>query len=198
MLDIDHGTYPTVTSTNSTAGGIYTGLGIPPKQVDQVIGVAKATESRVGDGPFPTEDSYFNVYREGWNEFGATTRRPRRLGWRDGAQLKYAARLNGVDYIALTCLDRLGDVPDRLKICVGYKIDGRETDEWPTGFRDQTVAKPIYRDLDGWHGQDISSARDFNDLPKAAQNYVRELEKEADCYIGMISVGKERGDIIQV
>ncbi|MGH3095728.1 MAG: adenylosuccinate synthase [Streptosporangiales bacterium] len=197
MLDVDHGTYPFVTSSNATAGGACTGSGIGPTRIDRVIGVAKAYTSRVGEGPFPTEltEDVGVRLREAGAEYGTTTGRPRRCGWLDAVVLRYAARVNGLTDIFLTKLDVLGGF-DPLPVCVGYEIDGERLNDMPltqTGFHH---AVPVYEYLEGW-SDDISGARSFGDLPTQAQAYVRALEDLAGVPVSGIGVGPARTDVVQ-
>ena len=192
MLDVDHGTYPFVTSSNPTAGGVCAGAGIGPTRVDRVIGVAKAYTTRVGAGPFPTEllDEDGDKLREAGAEFGTTTGRSRRCGWYDAVVSRYAARVNGLTEFCLTKLDVLGSW-ERIPVCVAYEIDGVRHDEMPMTQSEFHHAKPVYEFLDGWN-EDISSARAFEDLPKNAQTYVRALEELSGAPFWAIGVGPGR------
>jgi adenylosuccinate synthase len=192
MLDVDHGTYPFVTSSNPTAGGVCAGAGIGPTRVDRVIGVAKAYTTRVGAGPFPTEllDEDGDRLREAGAEFGTTTGRSRRCGWYDAVVSRYAARVNGLTEFCLTKLDVLGSW-ERIPVCVAYEIDGVRHDEMPMTQSEFHHAKPVYEFLDGWN-EDISSARAFEDLPKNAQTYVRTLEELSGAPFWAIGVGPGR------
>ena len=169
LLDVDHGTYPFVTSSNPTAGGACTGSGIPPTRIDRVIAVVKAYTTRVGAGPFPTElhDADGERLRTDGAEFGTTTGRPRRCGWYDAAVARYAARVNGVTDFVLTKLDVLTGW-ERIPVCVAYDVDGVRHDEMPMTQTDFHHAKPVYELFDGWD-EDISGARTLDDLPKTAQ-----------------------------
>ncbi|WP_017177533.1 adenylosuccinate synthase [Actinomyces timonensis] len=192
MLDIDHGTYPFVTSSNPTAGGACTGTGVGPTRIDSVIGVAKAYTTRVGEGPFPTEltDAMGERLRTEGGEFGVTTGRPRRCGWHDAVVTRYAARVNGLTDLVLTKLDVLTG-HEEIPICVAYDVDGERTDEMPltqTGFHH---AAPIYEVMPGWR-EDITGAREFSDLPRAAQDYVERIEELARCRVSAIGVGAGR------
>ena len=192
MLDIDHGTYPFVTSSNPTAGGACTGTGVGPTRIDSVIGVAKAYTTRVGEGPFPTEltDAMGERLRTEGGEFGVTTGRPRRCGWHDAVVTRYAARVNGLTDLVLTKLDVLTG-HEEIPICVAYDVDGERTDEMPltqTGFHH---AAPIYEVMPGW-SEDITGAREFSDLPRAAQDYVERIEELARCRVSAIGVGAGR------
>ncbi|WP_159624615.1 adenylosuccinate synthase [Actinomyces sp. zg296] len=192
MLDIDHGTYPFVTSSNPTAGGACTGTGVGPTRIDSVIGVAKAYTTRVGEGPFPTEltDATGERLRAEGGEFGVTTGRPRRCGWHDAVVTRYAARVNGLTDLVLTKLDVLTG-HEEIPICVAYDVDGERTDEMPltqTGFHHAT---PIYEVMPGW-AEDITGAREFSDLPRPARDYVERIEELAGCRVSAIGVGAGR------
>lgn len=192
LLDVDHGTYPFVTSSNATAGGACTGSGIPPTRVDRVIGVVKAYATRVGEGPFPTElhGPEGDALREAGAEFGTTTGRPRRCGWYDAPVARYAARINGVTDFVLTKLDVLGGL-ERIPVCTGYDVDGRKVDEVPVTQTDFHHARPVYTELEGW-SEDISGARRWEDLPPAAQRYVEALEEMSGARISVLGVGPGR------
>ena len=196
LLDNDHGTYPFVTSSNPSVGGAVVGSGIPPRALDQVIGVTKAYTTRVGDGPFPTElfDETGEAIRRAGNEYGSTTGRPRRCGWLDLVAVKYSAALNGITYLAITLLDVLS-VVEEIKICVGYEIDGRSVDEFPMSQSDLHHARPVYKELPGW-GVDITWCRMRGDLPEPAQDFVGFVEAEVGVPLCMISVGPERDQAI--
>jgi len=196
LLDIDHGTYPFVTSSNTTAGGACTGSGVSPTKISSVIGVSKAYATRVGGGPFPTElfDETGQGIRDRGNEYGSTTGRPRRCGWFDAPVVRYAARLNGLSGVALTKLDVLSGMP-QVKVCVAYEVDGVRRDEVPLSLEEFEAAKPVYEQVEGWK-EDVSSAREFGDLPKAAQRYVRMLEDVTGVEISLVSVGADRNQTI--
>jgi adenylosuccinate synthase len=196
FLDIDHGTYPFVTSSNTTAGGACTGSGVAPTRIGSVVGVSKAYATRVGGGPFPTEllDEEGQRIRDKGNEYGATTGRPRRCGWFDAPVVRYAHRLNHLAGIALTKLDVLSDLP-RIKVCTAYEVDGVRTDEVPLRLAELESAKPVYEEVEGWSG-DISGAREFSDLPKAAQRYVRRIEEVTGVDVTLVSVGPDRNQTI--
>jgi adenylosuccinate synthase len=191
LLDIDFGTYPYVTASNTVAGNICTGLGIGPRQISEVIGVYKAYTTRVGSGPFPTElrDKVGTYLQATGVEFGATTRRPRRCGWFDAVLGRYAALLNGFDSIAITKLDVLNGL-DKIKICVKYRGG-----DFPT--IDLNLAEPEYIELPGWQ-QDLGQPQHFRDLPRAAQHYLRTIEELIGVKIGLISLGRERKQILVV
>jgi adenylosuccinate synthase len=196
LLDIDHGTYPFVTSSSPVAGGACTGAGIGPRQIDGVIGVSKAYTTRVGAGPFPTElsDAVGDHLREVGHEYGTTTGRRRRCGWFDGVILRYAARVNGLTGLALTKLDVLTGLP-RLKICVGYEYEGQVLKEFPYQGTVLAHCQPIYEEMDGWT-EEISGARAYDKLPPQARAYVTRLEELAGVPIDIISVGPEREQTI--
>jgi adenylosuccinate synthase len=196
MLDVDHGTYPFVTSSNATAGGACTGSGVPPTRIDRVVAVAKAYATRVGEGPFPTEldDADGERLRDVGGEFGTTTGRPRRCGWYDAPVVRHSSRINGVTDLVLTKLDVLTGF-ERIPVCVGYDVDGVRHDELPMTQTDFHHARPVYEHLDGW-AEDVSAARTFEDLPKAAQAYVLSLEELSGARISAVGVGPARGDTI--
>ena len=192
MLDIDHGTYPFVTSSNPTAGGALTGTGVGPTRIDAVVGVAKAYTTRVGEGPFPTEliDEVGQALREKGGEFGVTTGRPRRCGWFDSVVVRYSTRINGLTDICLTKLDVLTGY-ETIPVCVAYEVDGVRMDEMPMDQSSFHHAVPIYEELPGWT-EDISDVRRFEDLPTNAQAYVLRLEELCRCRISSIGVGPGR------
>src|SRR4029079_704106 len=177
LLDIDHGTYPFVTSSNPTAGGACTGSGVGPTKITRVIGILKAYTTRVGSGPFPTEllDEDGDKLRTVGREFGVTTGRNRRCGWFDAVIARYATRVNGLTDFFLTKLDVLSGL-ERIPVCVAYDVDGKRCDEIPMTQTDFHHAKPVYEELPGWQ-EDISDAKTFEDLPKHAQSYVRAPEE---------------------
>ncbi|GAA0308641.1 adenylosuccinate synthase [Kineococcus aurantiacus] len=192
MLDIDHGTYPFVTSSSATAAGACTGAGIPPNRVDRIVAVVKAYTTRVGEGPFPTEllDADGEKLRQDGGEYGTTTGRPRRTGWYDAVISRYAARINGVTDFVLTKLDTLTGW-ERIPVCVAYDVDGVRHDEIPMSQSDFHHATPVYEYFDGWT-EDISSARAMSDLPKNAQAYVEALEEISGARISAVGVGPDR------
>ena len=196
MLDVDHGTYPFVTSSNATSGGAATGSGVAPNRMDRVIAVVKAYTTRVGAGPFPTElnDESGEWLRRRGFEFGTTTGRPRRTGWYDAPIARYSARINGVTDFVLTKLDVLTGL-ERIPVAVAYDVDGERVDEVPVSQSDFHHAKPIYEEFPGW-SEDISGAREFSDLPQAAQDYVLALEDISGSRISAIGVGPERDAIV--
>ncbi|MEY9871075.1 adenylosuccinate synthase [Streptacidiphilus sp. MAP12-33] len=198
LLDVDHGTYPFVTSSNPTSGGACTGTGIGPTKIDRVIGILKAYTTRVGSGPFPTElfDADGEALRRIGGERGVTTGRDRRCGWFDAPIARYATRINGLTDIFLTKLDVLTGW-EQIPVCVAYDVDGTRVDEVPHSQSDFHHAKPIYEMLPGW-SEDITKAQTFDDLPKNAQDYVKALEELSRCRISAIGVGPGRTETIQV
>jgi adenylosuccinate synthase len=198
LLDVDHGTYPFVTSSNPTAGGACTGSGIPPTRISGVVGVVKAYATRVGSGPFPTEllDEDGEKLRRDGAEFGTTTGRPRRCGWYDAVVARYAARINGVTDFVLTKLDVLTGW-ERIPVCVAYDVDGVRHDEMPMMQTEFHHARPVYEYLPGWT-EDISSARSLEDLPKNARAYVQALEEMSGGPISAIGVGPGREETVEV
>ena len=198
FLDVDHGTYPFVTSSNPTAGGACTGTGIGPTRVDRVIGIAKAYTTRVGAGPFPTEleDEWGERLQRVGGEVGVNTGRPRRCGWYDALMIRHAVRINGFTDIVLTKLDVLTGI-EQVPICTGYEVDGEVHREMPMTQTEFHHAVPVYETLPGW-SEDISTARRIEDLPQNARAYVRRLEELAGCRISAIGVGPDREDTIAV
>ena len=196
LLDIDHGTYPFVTSSSTTAGGICTGCGCGPTKIDKVFGVMKAYCTRVGAGPFPTEDfgQDGETLRQTGGEFGATTGRPRRCGWCDLVIADYAAKINGLDGFALTKLDVLTGF-EKIKICTAYDVDGKLYTHFPSSVADLSKATPVYTELPGWT-EDISGCRTFESLPKNAQDYVKFIEEKTKTPVVLIGVGAGRNDTI--
>ncbi|UQU64841.1 adenylosuccinate synthase [Couchioplanes caeruleus] len=197
LLDVDHGTYPFVTSSNATAGGACTGSGIPPTRVDRVVAVLKAFTSRVGEGPFPTElhDQTGDYLREVGHEYGTTTGRPRRIGWLDLVMGRYAQRINGVTDFVLTKLDNY-DGLDEIEVCVAYEVNGVRHDEMPVSQSDFHHAVPIYETLPGWK-KDISGARHFDELPENAQRFVEFVESRIGARISVVGVGPGREEVIE-
>jgi adenylosuccinate synthase len=198
QLDVDHGTYPFVTSSNATAGGACTGSGIPPTRITGVIAIVKAYTTRVGEGPFPTEllDVKGDRLREVGAEFGTTTGRPRRCGWFDAVIARYAARINGVTDFVLTKLDVLTGM-EEVPVCVAYEVDGVRQDEMPMTQSEFAKAVPIYETFPGW-AEDISQARKIDDLPRSARDYVAALEEMIGAPISAIGVGPGRDETITV
>jgi adenylosuccinate synthase len=196
LLDIDFGTYPYVTSSNSCAVGICAGAGVPPSAVHRVVGISKAYTTRVGEGPFPTElhDADGDRLRKAGIEFGTTTGRPRRCGWLDLVALSYAHALNGYDTLAIMKLDVL-DGFDSLKVCTAYELDGQVVNHFPASAVDLAALRPIYQELPGWSGS-LTEIRRFEDLPVEAVAYIRFIEEHTGCPVGLISVGPDREQTI--
>jgi adenylosuccinate synthase len=199
LLDVDHGTYPYVTSSNPTAGGAAVGAGIPPHHISGVLGIVRTYATRVGEGPFPTEmldeeEEMANLIRQRGNEYGSVTKRPRRCGWFDAVATRYAAELNGFDSVALTKLDVL-DALEEIKICVGYEISGTRIDTFPAVSYDLAKIKPIYETLPGWQSETLGITK-IEDLPEKARNYVEFLSNSIGVEIGLISTGPERDQTI--
>ena len=192
LLDVDHGTYPYVTSSNCSALGLFTGAGVPPRAVQSFVGVVKAYSTRVGGGPFPTEltDAIGDGIRERGNEYGTTTRRPRRVGWFDAVAVRYAADLCGATSIAITLLDVLGGLPE-IKICTGYHVRGKLLPAYRTDLQTLAAAEPVYETVAGW-AADVSACRSYADLPAEARAYVERLEALCGAPVRMVSVGPER------
>jgi adenylosuccinate synthase len=196
LLDIDHGTYPYVTSSNASIGGVCTGLGVPPRAIDGVLGVAKAYTTRVGEGPLPTEltGEMGNRLRESGNEYGAVTGRPRRCGWYDAVAVRYGVRINGLDALALTKLDVL-DGLDHVDICTAYTCGARTLTEFPSDLAQLAACRPVYESMPGW-SVPTKGVRKWADLPEAARRYVARLEEVSGVQAAIISTGSERDDTI--
>jgi adenylosuccinate synthase len=196
MLDIDHGTYPFVTSSSASAGGACTGTGVPPTKIDGILGVSKAYITRVGAGPFPTEEdgAQGEMIRQRGKEFGAVTGRPRRTGWFDAPLLQYTAMVNGFDSLIITKLDVLDTLPE-IPVCVGYKIGGKTCAEMPATFRAMETIEPVYQVLPGW-AQDTRGISEYHELPDKARSYLDFLEKTAGVEVGGVSTGPERTETI--
>src|SRR5215207_813044 len=199
LLDVDHGTYPYVTSSNPTAGGASVGAGIPPHHITGVLGIVRTYATRVGEGPFPTEmvegeAEMAHVIRERGNEYGSVTKRPRRCGWFDAVATRYAAELNGFDSLALTKLDVL-DALEEIRVCIGYEIDGKRVDTFPAVSHDLRMIKPVYETLAGWQSDTVGTT-DFAKLPDNARKYVRFLSDQVGVEIGLISTGPERDQTV--
>ncbi len=196
MLDIDHGTYPFVTSSSATSGGAVTGTGVAPTAIDTVIGVTKAYCTRVGGGPFPSEalDANGDMLRKRGNEFGAVTGRPRRCGWLDLPLLRYAGMINGISWLVVTKLDVLDELAE-IPVCVGYKINGKETDEAPAQDSGYGQIECIYRKMPGWRTSTQGTTK-LEKLPKAAREYLTFVEKESGARIGMVATGPGREETI--
>ena len=196
LLDIDHGTYPYVTSSNATIGGVCTGLGVGPRAIDRVLGVAKAYTTRVGEGPLPTEltGEIGNRLRESGQEFGAVTGRPRRCGWYDAVAVRYAARVNGLDALALTKLDVLDDLPE-LQVCTSYRCRGVELRDMPGDLAQLAACEPVYETLAGW-SQPTRGVREYHDLPREARAYIARLEEITGVPAAIVSTGSGREETI--
>ena len=196
MLDIDHGTYPFVTSSSATAGGAATGTGVGPTAIGTVISVTKAYVTRVGGGPFPTEihDAVGEVLRARGHEYGAVTGRPRRCGWLDIPMLRYSNHVNGAEWLVVTKLDVLDEL-EEIPVCVGYEIDGKITDETPADVEGLEAIKPRYTTLKGWH-EPTEGITEYDKLPKPAREYLAFQERESGAKIGMISTGPDREQTI--
>jgi adenylosuccinate synthase len=192
MLDVDHGTYPYVTSSNAVAGGAAIGAGIGPSAIDRVVGITKAYTTRVGEGPFPTElhGPAGDALRKAGQEFGAVTGRPRRCGWLDLPALRYAVRVNGLDTLAMTKLDVLCGL-DAIKLCVAYELDGERLAEPPPDAEDLARVQPVYESLPCWQ-EDLSQVKSVEDLPSSVRSYLDRVEREARCAIKLVSVGADR------
>ena len=196
LLDVDHGTYPYVTSSNASIGGVCTGLGVPPRAIDRVLGVVKAYTTRVGEGPFPTElfGEMGNRLRESGSEYGAVTGRPRRCGWYDAVAVRYAARINGLDGLALTKLDVL-DGLERIDICTSYRCGGRTLTDFPSDVGQLATCEPVYESMPGWSAP-TAGVRRFDQLPEAARKYIARLEDVSGVRAAIVSTGSERDDTI--
>ncbi len=196
LLDLDYGTYPYVTSSHPTAGGVSMGAGVGPQAIDQVVGVVKAYTTRVGEGPFVTElfDEMGDTIRNKGHEYGTVTGRPRRCGWLDLVILRFAVRTSGITSFALSRMDTLGGI-DKVKVCTGYEYRGQVYDNYPASLPMLAEMKPIYQEFEGWP-EDISGVRRFEDLPKAAQDYVSFIEEQTGVKVAMIGVGAGREECI--
>lgn len=198
LLDIDYGTYPYVTSSNTTAGGVSAGAGIGPTFIDGAVGIAKAYTTRVGEGPFPTEllDELGDSIRQKGFEYGTTTGRPRRCGWLDAVILKQAVRVSGLTSFAVTKIDTLAGI-EKLKICVGYKLDGKVIDYHPASLKDLAKCEPIYEEFDGWD-ESIADARSYEEIPETAKIYLKKIEEYTGARISIVSVGPKRDQTIKI
>lgn len=196
LLDLDHGTYPYVTSSNPVAGGACTGAGVGPGKIDKVIGVVKAYTTRVGEGPFPTElhCAMGDTIREAGHEFGTVTGRPRRCGWLDACIVKYAGQVSGIDAMAITRLDIL-DGLDSIKLCVGYRYNGEILKEYPASLKVLSRVEPVYEEFAGWK-TDITGVRRYEDLPAEAKVYLQRLSEVSRLRVGVVSVGPNRDQTI--
>ncbi len=198
LLDLDHGTYPYVTSSNTVAGNACVGSGIGPTLIDSVMGVAKAYTTRVGEGPFPTElhDALGEKIRQKGQEYGATTGRPRRCGWFDAVMVNHAVRINGIQGMMITKMDVLNDL-DKIKVCVGYRLNGKVIDYVPSNVEAFQSVEPVYEEMEGWKTE-IKGAKSLSDLPANAQRYLRRMEELIGTKIVMVSVGSERNETLGV
>lgn len=196
LLDVDHGTYPFVTSSSPTSGGACTGTGVPPTAISHVMGITKAYCTRVGNGPFPTEleDEMGELLRKKGHEFGATTGRPRRCGWLDLVALKYAVRINGMNELTLTKMDVM-DGFDEIKVCTSYKVNGKETKVFPLSLPEIESIEPVYTALPGWD-KDISGMTKWNELPENAKSYINYVEEYLGVKFTIISTGPKRLETI--
>lgn len=198
LLDIDYGTYPYVTSSNTIAGGVCTGAGIGPSLIKKAVGIAKAYTTRVGKGPFPTEldDSMGEWIREKGGEYGVTTGRSRRCGWLDTVILKTAARVSGLTNLVVTKIDVLAGL-DTIKVCVGYKLDNQVIDYIPASLEDLLRCEPIYKEFAGW-GHEVANAKSYEELPENTKLYLREIEKQTGVQVSILSVGPKRDQTIVI
>ncbi len=196
MLDIDHGTFPFVTSSNSSGVGISAGSGVPGRWIDRVLGVIKTYSTRVGGGPFPTElqNEMGQHIRDRGNEYGTTTGRPRRCGWFDAVAVRYTVRLGGVHGVSAMMLDVLSELPE-IKICVAYEINGQRIEHFPCQADDLRLAQPVYETLPGWQ-EDITGLRTWDELPANAVNYVERISQLVECPVEIVSVGPDREQTI--
>ena len=198
LLDLDHGTYPFVTSSNPTSGGACTGLGIPPTSIDSIVGIVKAYSTRVGNGPFPTEleNDIGERLRKIGGEFGATTGRPRRCGWLDAVSLRYSIRVNGIQKIAITKLDVLDEFKE-IKVCTEFKVGGKKLIHYPTDSQTLEAVEPVYHTFKGWQTK-TSDIQKYGKLPKEAKQYIEAVSKMLDTNIWMVSVGARRDQTLMV
>ena len=198
LLDIDHGTYPYVTSSNTTAGGVSNGIGVGPNMITNVVGIAKAYTTRVGKGPFPTEleDETGEWIREKGHEYGTTTGRSRRCGWLDAVILKSTVRVCGLTSLVVTKIDTLANL-DKIKICVGYEFEGKVIDYFPASLEDLAKCKPVYEEFDGWDDS-VADARSYDEIPENAKKYLKRIEELTDTKISIVSVGPKRDQTIRV
>ena len=198
LLDIDYGTYPYVTSSNTTAGGVANGVGIGPNMITNAVGITKAYTTRVGKGPFPTEllDETGDWIREKGHEYGVTTGRSRRCGWLDLVIVKTACRVSGLTSLAVTKIDTLAGL-DKLKVCVGYKFNGEIIDYFPASLEDLAKCEPVYEEFEGW-GEEVANARSYDELPENAKKYLKRIEEFTDTKISIVSVGPKRDQTMRV
>jgi adenylosuccinate synthase len=196
LLDLDHGTYPFVTSSSATVGGVAVGTGVPPSRIDGVVGVAKAYCTRVGTGPFPSEadEAGVEILRGRGNEYGATTGRPRRCGWFDAVAARYAHRVNGFDSLALTKLDVLDEL-DEIPICTAYRYEGETLEEFPADLSVLAGCQPVYEKMSGWKAS-TTGARRWGELPEAARRYIERISELARTQVGLVSTGPDREQTI--
>ncbi len=198
LLDIDYGTYPYVTSSNTTAGGVTAGAGIGPRMITNAVGIAKAYTTRVGKGPFPTElnDATGDWIREKGHEYGVTTGRSRRCGWLDLVILKTTVRVSGLSSLAVTKIDTLAGL-DKIKVCVGYKFNGEVIDYFPASLEDLAKCEPVYEEFDGWD-ESVADARSYEELPENAKKYIERIEEFTDTRVSIVSVGPKRDQTMRV
>ena len=198
LLDIDYGTYPYVTSSNTTAGGVANGVGIGPNMITNAVGITKAYTTRVGKGPFPTElmNETGDWIREKGHEFGVTTGRARRCGWLDLVIVKTACRVSGLTSLAITKIDTLAGL-EKIKVCVGYKFDGKVIDYFPASLEDLALCEPVYEEFDGW-GDEVADARSYDELPENAKKYLKRIEEFTGTDISIVSVGPKRDQTMRV
>ncbi len=198
LLDIDYGTYPYVTSSNTTAGGVANGVGIGPNMITNAVGITKAYTTRVGKGPFPTElmDETGDWIREKGHEFGVTTGRARRCGWLDLVIVKTACRVSGLTSLAITKIDTLAGL-EKIKVCVGYKFDGKVIDYFPASLEDLAKCEPVYEEFDGW-GDEVADARSYDELPENAKKYLKRIEEFTATDISIVSVGPKRDQTMRI
>ena len=198
MLDIDYGTYPYVTASHPISGGVGVGAGVAPQKIDKVVGIVKAYCTRVGEGPFPTEqlNEIGDKLREVGHEYGVVTGRPRRTGWLDACVVRYAGILSGIDYMAVTRLDILDDF-DTIKMCVGYKYKGELLNEIPASLKVLAEVEPVYETFEGWKC-DISKIRRYEDLPENAKKYLTRMSEVTGIGLGIVSVGPNRDETIVI
>lgn len=198
LLDIDYGTYPYVTSSNTTAGGVTAGTGIGPRMITNAVGIAKAYTTRVGKGPFPTElnDATGDWIREKGHEYGVTTGRSRRCGWLDLVILKTTVRVSGLSSLAVTKIDTLAGL-DKIKVCVGYKFNGEVIDYFPASLEDLAMCEPVYEEFDGWD-ESVADARSYEELPENAKKYIERIEEFTDTRVSIVSVGPKRDQTMTV
>jgi adenylosuccinate synthase len=198
LLDIDYGTYPYVTSSNTTAGGVSNGVGVGPTMITNAVGIAKAYTTRVGKGPFPTEleNETGDWIREKGREFGVTTGRARRCGWLDLVILKTTVRVCGLTSLAVTKIDTLAGL-EKIKVCVGYKFNGTIIDYFPASLEDLAKCEPVYEEFDGWD-ESVADARSYDEIPENAKKYLKRIEEITDTKISIVSVGPRRDQTMRI